>query len=339
MRGPRSTSPCPTKQQVEKLKLLQTAIKKRTTKPDFMTNYKIHIIISIVIGFLIISYLSFTKQTKEYIIINESEIKSHNSQGHSYNLGPNAFFYNITLMQAKTLFKNDFTQQINVEKCKLSFIEEIPVYYNFKEFYPQCNHQVYNQGNCSSSYSIAVSSSFSDRVCKQNQTQQLSAQNLLSCDGKLNLGCKGGHLTRSADYIIKHGLTTNECHPFRGDDTFKECTNALDHCQRFKAESYCQLQNKDDIKRDILMKGPAVAIMPVYKDFLIYKDGIYQVLDGQPHFHGGQAVKIIGWGEHNGQQYWIIENTWGDTWGINGLAKISIDSFSEMSQQALSLNI
>ncbi|CAD8058097.1 unnamed protein product [Paramecium primaurelia] len=85
-------------------------------------------------------------------------------------------------MQAKTLFKNDFTQQINVEKCKVLINFEIPSFFNFKESQPHCSHNIYNQGNCSSSYSITVSSAFSDRVYKVNSTQQLSAQNLLSCD-------------------------------------------------------------------------------------------------------------------------------------------------------------
>lgn len=57
---------------------------------------------TVIIGIVIISYLSFTKQVKEYIIINEPEINSHNSQGYPYTLGPNQFFQVFPINQLRT---------------------------------------------------------------------------------------------------------------------------------------------------------------------------------------------------------------------------------------------
>lgn len=37
---------------------------------------------------------------------------------------------------------------------------------------------------------------------------------------------------------------------------------------------------------------------------------------------GGHAVKMIGWGEENGFEYWICANQWGPYWGDNGFFKI-----------------
>jgi len=31
--------------------------------------------------------------------------------------------------------------------------------------------------------------------------------------------------------------------------------------------------------------------------------------------NGIQAVKIIGWGDDGKAKYWIIENSWGASWG------------------------
>lgn len=41
----------------------------------------------------------------------------------------------------------------------------------------------------------------------------------------------------------------------------------------------------------------------VYSDFYSYSSGIYTHVSGS--FVGGHAVKIIGWGNLNGVNYWI----------------------------------
>lgn len=39
---------------------------------------------------------------------------------------------------------------------------------------------------------------------------------------------------------------------------------------------------------------------------------------------GGHAVKIIGWGtdEKSGLDYWLVANSWNDSWGENGFFRI-----------------
>jgi len=58
---------------------------------------------------------------------------------------------------------------------------------------------------------------------------------------------------------------------------------------------------------------------------LVYKSGVYEVLEGTSKFQGGHAVKIIGWGidKESKRDYWIVENSWGADWGINGYGHIA----------------
>lgn len=112
-------------------------------------------------------------------------------------------------------------------------------------------------------------------------------------------------------------------------------------------DSYCILFAEDDIKRDILKNGPVVAVSHVHTDFLTYKSGVYTKGDEVPRFSGFTAVKVIGWGVEDGKEgeinkgnkYWIVENSWGEDWGENGYAKISMGQELMFDQYAYSVRV
>lgn len=69
-----------------------------------------------------------------------------------------------------------------------------------------------------------------------------------------------------------------------------------------------------------MTNGPVEASFTVYEDFVNYKSGVYVHTTGKQL--GGHAVKMIGWGTENNIPYWIIVNSWNNTWGDQGTFKI-----------------
>lgn len=83
---------------------------------------------------------------------------------------------------------------------------------------------------------------------------------------------------------------------------------------------YCVSSESENIKKEIANYGPVIATIPIYRDFLVYKSGLYQVYPKNQRFSAEHAVKIIGWDVIDGQNCWLIENSWGEEWGQNGTA-------------------
>lgn len=64
------------------------------------------------------------------------------------------------------------------------------------------------------------------------------------------------------------------------------------------------------------------AAFTVYEDFLTYKSGVYSHSTGSAL--GGHAIKVIGWGNQDGEDYWLAVNSWNRTWGDQGTFKIKM---------------
>ena len=84
--------------------------------------------------------------------------------------------------------------------------------------------------------------------------------------------------------------------------------------------------------KEAVLHGPVLTLMNVYEDFLFYKSGVYQALG--MNFLGAHAVRIVGWDD--AARAWIVQNSWGETWGEDGCARIYWDdSFSQIGRFAV----
>ena len=52
-----------------------------------------------------------------------------------------------------------------------------------------------------------------------------------------------------------------------------------------------------------------------------YTSGIFEDLSGD--LDVTHEISIVGFGEENGEKYWVVRNSWGANWGENGFAKVA----------------
>ena len=323
----------------------ETAIKLGKKKKEFNPYYLMFGGLFVVLVYIIVM-LFMNRQTplNKIPVIDETRFFEHNA-GNSWKQGPCKFWEGQTLADAKRLMSTSFASHSNLNKCLVDGAEEIPESYDFRDVKKDCKLNPTDQNKkCAGSYAVTTASTLSERFCLEtNQLTALSAQELLSCD-TANKGCRGGYVNNALEYTVMRGLVTEECLPYKGTFDAK-CSDMCAETNKIRPDSFCVLFGENDIKREIMKNGPVISNMEVYTDFLTYKSGIYTKGEDVPKFSGTHSIKIVGWGVEDGSEeepnkgnkYWIIENSWGEDWGINGYAKISANQNLFFEQYAYSV--
>eukprot|EP00698_Gefionella_okellyi_P019552 TRINITY_DN6000_c0_g2_i1.p1 TRINITY_DN6000_c0_g2~~TRINITY_DN6000_c0_g2_i1.p1 ORF type:complete len:467 (-),score=94.54 TRINITY_DN6000_c0_g2_i1:789-2048(-) len=189
---------------------------------------------------------------------------------------------------------------------------------------------VRNQQSCGSCYAFASMGTLEARIRirSENRLQPvLSPQDAVSCS-EYSQGCDGGfpYLT-AGKYGQDFGIVEESCFPYTAVDTpcSQRCANPSKrwHTKEYQyIGGYYGACTEELMRAEIYANGPIAVSFEVYPDFHNYKSGVYRhtgAVTFNPFELTNHVVVIVGWGATDaGDQYWIVKNSWGPAWGLDG---------------------
>lgn len=147
---------------------------------------------------------------------------------------------------------------------------------------------------------------------------KLSEQEVIECarnsySGVL-LGCNGGWHYSVYDHAkLRRGITTQANKPYRGN-TYSVCDTATPRAPGSWQSTYYTLQsfNEPLMKEYLYSIGPLYVTIYVNKDFFSYRSGVYTDKYNlcNPQYFNNHAVLLVGYGNENGLDYWLVKNSW-----------------------------
>ncbi|KAL9976063.1 hypothetical protein ACROYT_G013306 [Oculina patagonica] len=276
------------------------------------------------------NYASEGEEATRRVIWSENHMKisEHNAQGFSHVLAMNGFG-DLTQDEYRTHYLGARTRRhFAMKKKKRSLSTKmqprgLPDKVDWRE--QGYVTPVKNQGQCDSSWAFSATGSLEGQhFRKTGNLVSLSEQNLVDCSTSYgNHGCQGGLMGNAFRYITANGgIDTEASYPYKARN---------DKC-RFNPDKvgatgtgFVDISRGDEaaLKEAVATVGPiSVAIDATHFSFQFYHSGVYneRTCSSTRLDHG---ALVVGYGTSQGQDYWLVKNSWGTSWGMEGYIMMS----------------
>lgn len=277
------------------------------------------------------TYDALEEESRRFEIFRENvqKIEEHNKL---YHLGKKSYYLGVN--QFSDLKHEEFVKYNGLKKTSLkdggcssylaanNLVEPDSVDWRKKGYVTD----VKNQGQCGSCWSFSTTGSLEGQhFRKTGNLVSLSESQLVDCSQSFgNEGCNGGLMDNAFKYIKSvGGLESEEDYPYKP----KQGTCKFDDTKVAATDTGCvdvESGSESALKKAVSEVGPvSVAIDASHSSFQSYAGGVYD----EPECSSEQldhGVLCVGYGtDDQGQDYWIVKNSWGAEWGEDGYVKMS----------------
>jgi len=186
-----------------------------------------------------------------------------------------------------------------------------------------------NQKQCGSCVAFATVATI--ETCFKKLTGvfgDYSEQELVDCGYRKHHanGCNGAQCYSYTKWIIenKRELMHESDYPYLNTNPKYRCPRTKPYRQGAKVTDTFYTMDGDEemLKKLVYEHGAVLIAVNADNAFSYYGGGIFNGCGRNGQYDVNHAVAAVGYGTENGEDYWLIKNSWGDWWGEKGYIKL-----------------
>jgi cathepsin L len=254
-------------------------------------------------------------------LANARRVREENAKGRSFRVGLN-HLATFTPAEYKALL-GARPRPVGKPKASKRVRDDPPDSFDYRD--KGAVNPIKDQGQCGSCWAFsAIGAQESQYFLVNGTLQSLSEQNLVDCVNT-DYGCDGGLPQDAYDYVIRYQggkFETEKDYPYTAQDGKCRWDASKGTSNIVRYDTVIE-GNETDLLQKVWTQGPvSVGIDASSWDFQLYSGGVYDEPDCSSYDldHG---VVVIGWGSDQGKAYWLVRNSWGTDWGIQGYIEMS----------------